>query len=82
MKNSLFIVVTDHGETSGGHGGNSKEESSAVVAVRGYTVNKVTLGENVRNRDVAAIVLYALGVEKPSHFTASVPSNLFGGVRE
>lgn len=82
MKNSLFIVVADHGETSGGHGGNSKEESSAVVAVRGYTVNKVTLGENVRNRDVAAIVLYALGVEKPSHFTASVPSNLFGSVRE
>ena len=81
MNNSLVIVVADHGETTNGHGGSSKEESSALLAIRGYTVNKVTLKSSVRNRDVAAIVLYALGIEKPSHFTSKVPSNLFGNAR-
>ena len=77
LDKSLFIVVADHGETSGGHGGHTKEESSAVVAVYGNTVNKVTLAENTQNRDVSAIVLYALGIDKPSHFISKVPSNLF-----
>ena len=77
LDSSLFIVVADHGETDDGHGGHTKEESSAVVAVRGYTVNKVELPEDTQNRDVAAIVLYALGIDIPSHFTAKVPSNLF-----
>ena len=81
MNNSLFILVADHGETSSGHGGQTKEESSAVLAVRGHTVNKVTLNANARNRDVAAIALHALGIKIPSHFTASVPANLFGNER-
>ena len=81
MKDSLFVVVADHGETSNGHGGNSKEESSAIVAVRGHSVNKVILNANVRNRDVSSIALYGLGVNKPSHFQASVPSELFGEKR-
>ena len=77
LDESLFIVVTDHGETTNGHGGHTKEESSAVVAVYGNTVNKVTLDVNTQNRDVSAIVLYALGIDKPSHFVSKVPSNLF-----
>lgn len=82
MKNSLFIVVADHGETAGGHGGQTKEESSAVLAVAGHSVNAVELNENVRNRDVAAIALYALGIDIPEHFTAKVPDELFGESRE
>ena len=81
LKDSLFIVVADHGETTKGHGGHSKEESSAVLAVSGYTVNKVTLNKDVHNRDVSAIALYALGVQKPSHFITSVPNELFGEPR-
>lgn len=77
MKNGLFIVVSDHGETSNGHGGNTPEESSAVLAVKGKTVNNVTLAESVKNRDVAAIVLHAIGIEKPSYMTAALPENLF-----
>lgn len=78
MENGLFIVVSDHGETSNGHGGNTPEESSAVLAVQGKTVNSITLGENTKIRDVAAIALHALGIEKPSHMTAALPENLFG----
>lgn len=78
MKDSLFIVVADHGMSKNGHGGNSTEEKSVVVAVAGHSVNKVTLNANVRNRDVSSITLYALGVNKPSHFQSSVPDELFG----
>lgn len=82
MKNSLFILVADHGETVDGHGGQTKEESSAVLAVSGHSVNAVELNEEVRNRDVAAISLYALGIDIPEHFSAQVPDELFGESRE
>ena len=78
MENGLFIVVADHGETADGHGGTTVEESSAVVAITGKSVNNITLPEGTRNRDVAAVVLHALGIEKPSHMTAVVPDGLFG----
>ncbi len=82
MKNSLFILVADHGETAGGHGGQTKEESSAVLAVAGHSVNAVELNEEARNRDVAAIALHALGIDIPDHFSAKVPEELFGESRE
>lgn len=78
MQNSLFIVVADHGETADGHGGQTPEESSAVLAVAGHSVNKTLLGEDAHNRDVASIALYALGIEQPDHFVAQVPDGLFG----
>lgn len=83
LEDSLFIVVSDHGEANGGgHGGTSKEESSTIVAVAGKSVNNITLPEGTRNRDVSAIALYALGVEQPSHMTSVVPEGLFGEDRE
>ena len=78
MQNSLFIVVADHGETDGGHGGTTPEESAAFVAVAGHSVNKTVLAEGVRNRDVSAIALYALGIAQPEHFVSQVPADLFG----
>ncbi len=78
MEKGLFIVVADHGETHNGHGGNTVEESSAVLAVQGYSVSNITFSEDVRNRDVAAIALYALGVEIPDYMTAEIPYGLYG----
>lgn len=79
MEDALFILVADHGEAdNGGHGGTTKEEVSCTVALAGKTVNNVTLPQGTRNRDVAAIALYALGVEQPSYMTAKVPAGLFG----
>ena len=80
MENTLFIVVADHGETAGGHGGQTPEELSVVLAAIGRTVNRTQLND-VRNRDVAAAALYALGIEQPAHFTATVPAELFGANR-
>lgn len=82
MEDALFILVADHGETTTGHGGLTKEESSAIVAVAGKTVNKTILGESVRNRDVSAIALYALGVKKPDSMSSVVPYGLFGASKE
>ena len=82
MDDSLFIVVADHGETTDGHGGQTPEESAAVLAVAGKSVNAGELDESARNRDVASIALYALGIEQPEHMTAAVPAGLFGEERE
>ena len=78
MKNSLFMIVADHGETANGHGGQTVEESSVIVGAVGYSVNDVELNEDVRNRDVAAIALYALGIEQPEQFETTVPAEMFG----
>ena len=82
MQDSLFIVVADHGETTNGHGGSTPEESSAVLAVAGHSVNSTVLAEGVHNRDVSAIALYALGIKQPAHFISAVPADLFGESRE
>ena len=81
MENGLFIVVADHGETAGGHGGQTPEESSAVVAAVGHNVKQMTLPEGTRIRDVAAIALYALGIEQPDCFVCSAPQVIFGEER-
>ena len=82
MENSLFILVADHGETAGGHGGQTPEESSAILAVAGHSVNQTILPEDTQNRDVAAIALFALGIGQPEHFVSKVPAGLFGESRE
>ena len=81
MEKGLFILVADHGETDGGHGGQTKEESSAILAVAGHSVNKTILNETVQNRDVSAIALHALGIEQPEHMISVVPPELFGESR-
>ena len=77
LTHGLLIVVADHGEIGYGHGGQSVPESSVVLGVAGAGVNKGVLPETVRNRDVAAIVLYALGIEQPAQMIAVVPEGLF-----
>ncbi len=79
MENGLFIVTSDHGHTPhGGHGGTSRTESEVTVAAAGGTiVSGGVLDKDTRNRDVAAIALYALGLERPAHMTARIPAELF-----
>lgn len=82
LEDGLFIVVADHGECESGHGGTTVEESSVIVAVAGKSVNNVTLSEDTCNRDVAAIALWALGIEQPENMTAVVPEGLFGEAQD
>ncbi len=78
LDDTLFIVVSDHGGTrSGGHGALSLGERFVYVGVKGKTVGK-SEAYGVHNRDVAAITLYALGIEPSStDFAAAVPNGLF-----
>ena len=84
LEDSLFIAVSDHGHLRqyGGHGGITMDESMTTLAVSGKTViTGSEMDNDVRNRDVAAIALYALGIEKPSYMTSRIPGNLFLGVK-
>lgn len=83
LEDALFIVTADHGHLRqyGGHGGLSMDESVTTIAISGKTV--ITGGQMdriTRDRDIAAITLYALGVDMPSYFSSRIPSDLFIGV--
>lgn len=82
LEDSLFIVVSDHGHTiRGGHGGITMRETNTVVAAAGKTV--VAGGKcdrDTRNRDVSAIALYALGIERPDYMSSRIPADLFADV--
>ncbi len=83
LEDGLFIVTADHGhKETGGHGRFSKLESYSTIAVAGKTVvSGGSMDNDVKLRDIAAISLYALGVEPTEwSFTARVPGNLFKDV--
>ena len=79
LEDGLFIVTADHGhKIAGGHGRFSMRESTTTIAAVGKTVvSGGTLDKTTRDRDIAAITLFALGVEKPSGMSARVPAGLF-----
>lgn len=83
LNDSLFVVVSDHGGTvEKTHGGESEEEVNCCFAVCGkgiLTNNKII---DMETRDVAAVTLYALGVDKPDYFTARVPMGIWENVGE
>lgn len=85
-ENMLFIVIADHGGTNpgngerGSHGGWTDEEKYVTFAATGKGVSN-TIIENMNVRDIAAIVLYALGIEAPEFnengWTSQVPFGIF-----
>lgn len=79
-KDTLFLLVTDHGHRYlGGHGGNSKNERTVTIAVAGAK-NNIIQGQPVGKavtQDVASIVLYGLGIEQPSSWESRVPYGIF-----
>jgi predicted AlkP superfamily pyrophosphatase or phosphodiesterase len=85
LDDTLFCVISDHGGTpfngsGAGHGGWSDAEKYVTFAAAGKTVRKGMIPE-MNVRDLAAIVLYALGIEAPEFdingWTSQIPQNLF-----
>ena len=80
MEDTLFLLISDHGGIITSHGGWSDEERFVTFAATGFSVQNVQL-ENVNIRDLAAIVLYALGIDMPTFdakgWTSQVPTGLF-----
>ena len=82
LDETLFILVSDHGhKLGGGHGGESEQEKEATLAVVGRKGDIIegSSGKFV-TRDLASIVLYALGDKQPDHMEGGVPRNLFASL--
>ena len=82
---TLFMLSADHGGTpfngtGASHGGWTDAEKLVTFAARGRGVKKGTV-EAMNIRDLAAIVLYALGIEAPAFdeqgWTSQIPTGLF-----
>lgn len=85
VENTLFIVVADHGGTNGengkgSHGGWTDEEKYVTFAAVGKDIKNGEIRE-MNIRDLAAIVLYAMGIEAPvfdeKGWTSQIPEGLF-----
>ena len=85
LDNTLFMVIADHGGTidpngRGSHGGWTDREKYVTFAATGKGVKNSEIGE-MNIRDLAAIVLYALGVESPEFdekgWTSQIPEGIF-----
>ena len=84
LDDTLFLVIADHGGIRTSHGGYTPEEYLVYLAVAGKSVETGTIGP-AWTRDVAAIVLYALGLEVPAYqpggFVSQVPDGIFPETR-
>ena len=80
LDKTLFLVTADHGGIRVGHGDFSDAEKYVFLGAVGARVPHGTIGR-ARTKDMAAIVLYALGVDVPVYdengFSSQVPSGIF-----
>lgn len=85
LDDTLFIVIADHGGTNGedgkgSHGGWTDEEKYVTFAASGKSVNNTVI-DRMNIRDLAAIILYAMGIESPEFdekgWTSQIPDGLF-----
>lgn len=86
LEDTLFMVIADHGGTNpgngkgGSHGGWTDEEKYVTFAAVGKGVSSKGIGE-MNIRDLAAIILYGMGIEAPSFdekgWTSQIPKGLF-----
>ncbi len=80
LDETLFITVTDHGGIRVGHGGYTDSEKYIFFAVRGKNVLNGKI-DFAYTKDIAAIVLFALGIDVPEYnmdgFSSQVPIGIF-----
>ena len=78
---TLVIVMADHGGTRDGyHGGVTDSETECMFAVRGHSVLRGEKIKDMEIRDVAPVVLYALGIDAPESYTGRIPKGIFKDV--
>ncbi len=85
LDDTLFMVIADHGGTNdekgkGSHGGWTDEEKYVTFAAVGKDIKSGEIKE-MNIRDLAAVVLYAMGIEAPQFnekgWTSQIPKGLF-----
>lgn len=72
---TLLIVATDHGGLGTNHGGSSPEEMDITIAIKGYSVSG-TISSSTTPKDIATVILKALGIKTPSFMEGKSPENL------
>lgn len=81
---TLFIVISDHGGVRNGHGGYTDTEKYVFMGISGKGVKEGFIPYS-ETRDIAAIVLYALGLSVPEYneegFTSQIPENIWDGTK-
>ena len=80
LNDTLFLVIADHGGQGCSHGGWTDSEKYVTFAASGKGIQHTAIDE-MNIRDLAAIVLYALGIDAPafdeSGWTAQIPAGLW-----
>ncbi|MBR2411088.1 MAG: alkaline phosphatase family protein [Clostridia bacterium] len=84
LDDTLFIVIADHGGVRNGHGGYTDTEKYVYMGISGEGVKEGIIPYS-ETRDIAAIVLYALGLPVPEYneqgFTSQIPENIWEGTK-
>jgi len=79
-ENTLFMVIADHGGDGKKHGGWSHDERYVTFAATGKGVQHTEI-KKMNVRDLAAIILYGLGIDVPeldeNGWTSQIPDGLF-----
>ncbi len=82
LDDTLFIVIADHGGVRTGHGGYTDTEKYVFFAVTGKGVKEGFVPYS-ETKDIAAIVLAALGLALPEYneegFTSQIPECIWEG---
>ncbi len=73
---TLLIVATDHGGIENNHGGDTEDERKITIAIKGHTIKESTLSSSVMPKDIAPVILKALGIKKPSFMEGEIPQDL------
>lgn len=80
LDDTLFIVIADHGGIRNGHGGYTEEERFVFLGVAGQSVKHAEIPHSA-TVDIAALVLYGLGLDVPEYningFSSQIPENIF-----
>lgn len=80
LDETLFIVTADHGGFNHGHGGYTDGEKYVFLGVRGRGIEPSEIGY-ARTKDIAALVLYSLGLDVPAYdkagFSSQIPAGVF-----
>lgn len=82
LSETLILVIADHGGIRNGHGGYMDSEKYIFLGACGKNVPHGEIGKAC-TKDIAATVMYALGIDIPDYnalgFSSQIPSGIFPG---
>ena len=76
LENTLFIVTADHGGYNKTHGGSHESEYNVFFGMSGASVIKGNIA-SMYQRDIPAMVCWALDVEGNDQWDSYIPMNVF-----